>query len=158
MDLTKIQNNLETWMTNLPEELKKMSIIDLAIPGICNIFFLLYTLVACGDNMLLGSHNSATYTITRKSKIAPDAEPIILALKFLGPILRSIVARWSKTQEDTIGNQLKKGIRYFDFRLAKKNEDFYNVHGLYGAKLDETLAQISDFIDGNPGEVNFNCV
>lgn len=74
-------------------------------------------------------------------------------MKFLGPILRSIVARWSKTQEDTIGNQLKKGIRYFDFRLARKNESFYNVHGLYGAKLEENLKEINDFISNNPGEV-----
>ncbi|RZC35094.1 PI-PLC X domain-containing protein 3 [Asbolus verrucosus] len=131
MDLAK---DLEHWMTNLPQKLKSLPIIHLAIPG---------------------SHDSITYGITTKSRLAPDAERIIRDLRFLGPVLRVFMVEWSKTQLKNVLEQLNMGIRYLDFRVATKigTDDFYFVHGLYSNGVGDVLEQIKGFLDTHPKEV-----
>uniref|UniRef100_A0A2H1WST6 SFRICE_017682 n=1 Tax=Spodoptera frugiperda TaxID=7108 RepID=A0A2H1WST6_SPOFR len=122
---------LENWMADLPEPIKDMPLIFLAIPG---------------------SHDSMTYSITRSSTVAPDAEPI---LNRLYPIFRGTILRWTITQASDTWQQLLIGIRYFDLRLATKAGDdkFYFTHGLYGDEISLALGQIRKFVDSHPGEV-----
>lgn len=80
--------DLENWMTNLPATLRNdVPIINLAIPG---------------------SHDSASYGINKKSKIAPDSEKII---KIIFPFVPCVVKRWAKTQEYSAMEQCEAGIR-----------------------------------------------
>ncbi|KAI5637551.1 hypothetical protein NE865_09684 [Phthorimaea operculella] len=123
--------NLETWMEDLPEQLKEVPLIYLAIPG---------------------SHDSMTYGITRQSGLAPDAEPEWASLF---PLFRGTIMRWSITQAlDTTG-QLMFGIRYLDLRLSTKTgtEDFYFTHGLYAQEITRGLSDVKNFVDSHPGEV-----
>ncbi|KAJ2945510.1 hypothetical protein O0L34_g324 [Tuta absoluta] len=123
--------NLETWMQDLPEKLKEVPLIYLAIPG---------------------SHDSMTYGITRQSGLAPDAEP---EWSKLFPLFRGTIMRWSITQSlDTTG-QLTFGIRYLDLRISTKTgtEDFYFTHGLYAQEIDKGLNDVKSFVDSHPGEV-----
>ncbi|CAK1586803.1 unnamed protein product [Parnassius mnemosyne] len=122
---------LENWMRELPEQLKNLPLIYLAIPG---------------------SHDSMTYGITRSSGIAPDAEPIV---KKLYPLFRGTILRWTITQAVDTPQQLLIGIRYFDLRLATKTGDakFYFTHGLYADEITEALHQVMNFVDSHPGEV-----
>lgn len=81
-------NDLENWMGKLPDELRNnVPVINLAIPG---------------------SHDSGSYGINKKSKLAPDAEEIV---QKIFPFVPCVVRRWSKTQKYTILDQLKNGIR-----------------------------------------------
>ncbi|KAJ3615799.1 hypothetical protein Zmor_008627 [Zophobas morio] len=131
---TDVAKDLELWMTNLPQKLRTTPIIHLAIPG---------------------SHDSTTYGITSKSKIAPDAEPIYKWLRFLGPIFKKVMVNWSKTQTVTVTLQLQSGIRYFDLRISTKEKDdhFYFVHGLYGDEVAKILDEIKEFLETHPKEV-----
>ncbi|CAH2043394.1 unnamed protein product, partial [Iphiclides podalirius] len=123
--------NLESWMGELPEQLKHVPFIYLAIPG---------------------SHDSMTYGISRSSGVAPDAEPII---KKLYPLFRGTILRWTITQAIDTSQQLLIGIRYLDLRLATKTGDnkFYFTHGVYANEITEALHQVKDFVDTHPGEV-----
>ncbi|XP_013140958.1 PREDICTED: PI-PLC X domain-containing protein 3 isoform X3 [Papilio polytes] len=123
--------NLENWMRDLPEQLKNVPIIYLAIPG---------------------SHDSMTYGITESSGIAPDAEPIV---KKLYPLFRGTILRWTITQAVDTSQQLLIGIRYFDLRIATKtgNDKFYFTHGVYADEITTALQQVKNFVDTHPGEV-----
>ncbi|XP_014357772.2 PI-PLC X domain-containing protein 3 isoform X1 [Papilio machaon] len=123
--------NLENWMRELPEQLKNVPFIYLAIPG---------------------SHDSMTYGITESSGIAPDAEPIV---KKLYPLFRGTILRWTITQAIDTSQQLLIGIRYFDLRIATKTGDdkFYFTHGVYADEITTALHQVKSFIDTHPGEV-----
>lgn len=81
-------SDLENWMAMLPESIRsEVPIINLAIPG---------------------SHDSCSYGINKKAKIAPDAEKIV---KKLYAFIPCVIRRWAKTQAYDIGDQLKSGIR-----------------------------------------------
>ena len=87
--------DLENWMSKLPVSVRdEVALINLAIPG---------------------SHDSGSYGISRKSRLAPDAEKII---KKLFPFVPCVIRRWSKTQKYSIEEQLKNGIR-FSFNMTQ---------------------------------------
>ncbi|XP_060522263.1 PI-PLC X domain-containing protein 3 isoform X2 [Cylas formicarius] len=120
-------------MTELPQQLRRVPIIYLAIPG---------------------SHDSFTVDITMNSKVAPDAEKILQKLQCL-LCLRYIMARWSKTQSYSASEQLRSGIRFFDLRIATKEreDNLYFVHGLYSDEVQTVLDDIVSFLETHPQEV-----
>lgn len=128
--MANLSADLENWMSRLPECLLNYPLIYLAIPG---------------------SHDSMTYSITHKSKIAPDAEP---AIRRIHRILPCIVSRWAKTQQLDPTDQLKAGIRYFDLRIGKnsKTKQFYFVHGVYCEEITRPLRLIRHFLETHPKE------
>ncbi|EDW25575.1 GL26671 [Drosophila persimilis] len=119
----------EHWMRDLPPELRDMSIINLAIPG---------------------SHNSMTYGINGSSQLAPDAEPAIRRWYRFFPCF---VRRWSKTQSSSIIEQLSLGVRYFDLRIAQRDEKFYYCHALFAMEIFEPLIELRQFLDSHPEEL-----
>ncbi|CAH0720406.1 unnamed protein product, partial [Brenthis ino] len=123
--------DLQNWMKDLPEQLRNIPLIYLAIPG---------------------SHDSMTYGITRSSGLAPDAEPVV---KRLYPLFQGTILRWTITQAIDALQQLLIGIRYFDLRLATKtgSEDFFFTHGVYAGEIYQPLQQIKQFVDSHPYEV-----
>ncbi|XP_066596724.1 PI-PLC X domain-containing protein 3 [Prorops nasuta] len=133
--LIKESNNLESWMSLLSPSLKKLPIIQLAIPG---------------------SHNSMTYTIMPENDIGPD-EPAYI--RMLGCICtfaaKPIIFNWSITQDSTIIQQLNGGVRYLDLRVATKSasNDFYFLHGLYGEKINKSLEDILNWLNHHPNEI-----
>ncbi|XP_017095666.2 PI-PLC X domain-containing protein 2 isoform X1 [Drosophila bipectinata] len=119
----------EHWMRDLAPELRDLSIINLAIPG---------------------SHNSMTYGISGKSKIAPDAEPAIRRWHRFFPC---IVRRWCKTQACGVLEQLQAGVRYFDLRIAQEDGKFYYCHGVFAMEVFEPLLELRQFLETHPEEV-----
>lgn len=79
---------LKSWMGSLPDRLKEIPIINLAIPG---------------------SHDSMSYGIRPNANIAPDAEPVVNKLYKVMPC---VVRRWAITQRLNAVQQLIHGIRY----------------------------------------------
>ncbi|XP_039756226.1 PI-PLC X domain-containing protein 3 isoform X1 [Pararge aegeria] len=123
--------DLENWMRDLPEQLKNIPLIYLAIPG---------------------SHDSMTYGITRNSSLAPDAEPV---LKRLYPLFQGTILRWTITQAIDALQQLLIGIRYFDLRLATKTgvDQFFFTHGMYAGEISQPLNQVKEYVEQHPHEV-----
>lgn len=64
---------------------------------VINVFFL-----------SLGSHDSMSYGINRRAKVAPDAEPVV---RRLYKVLPCVVRRWAITQNLNALEQLNNGIR-----------------------------------------------
>ncbi|CRK99941.1 CLUMA_CG013240, isoform A [Clunio marinus] len=124
--------DLENWMTNIPEPVRRnVPIIYLAIPG---------------------SHDSATYGINSKSKLAPDAEDIV---KKIYPFIPCFVIRWAKTQKFSFRDQLNSGIRYFDLRVAANDEEdekVYFVHGLFCEEVTQPFNELLKFLREHPKE------
>ncbi|XP_052794611.1 PI-PLC X domain-containing protein 3-like [Mya arenaria] len=121
------------WMSQLPAWLTHMPLSCLAIPG---------------------SHNSGTSDLDPALGIAVDQTA---SIRVLGSTCcgSSVVRQWSKTQHLSILEQLKAGVRYFDFRVAlhPRTGDFRFVHGLYGSLVEQTLWDIKLFLLQNPQEV-----
>ena len=162
---TSLCDDLECWMTNLPEDLKNVPLINLAIPGTYTLVVFRKKLNDRSARVRLtvhvtrisrsGSHDSFTSTITSSSKISPDAEPVVQNLKCLGPLLGVVVSRWARTQDHDITRQLSSGVRYFDLRISTKEgtEQLYFVHGQYSVDVVSVLNEIENFLDLHPKEV-----
>lgn len=130
-----LNEDLAFWMTRLPEPLKHLPIIHLAIPG---------------------SHDTMTYTINRRNDVGPDEPSFIRALgRYCSFASKPIIFNWSITQHDGIKEQLDGGIRYLDLRVATKptDADIYFLHGLYGSKVYEPLREIADWLSSHSNEI-----
>ncbi|XP_012170854.2 PI-PLC X domain-containing protein 2 isoform X2 [Bombus terrestris] len=122
-------------MTRLPEALKSLPIIRLAIPG---------------------SHDTMTYTINRHSDVGPDEPRYIRALgRYCSLVSKPVIFNWSITQHESIKDQLNGGIRYLDLRVATKRMDgnIYFVHGLYGSKIYQPLHEIAEWLSYHNNEI-----
>ncbi|KAG5674437.1 hypothetical protein PVAND_004408 [Polypedilum vanderplanki] len=127
----KFSRDLENWMGNLPSKIRSnIPIINLAIPG---------------------SHDSCAYAVTKRSKIAPDAEKIV---KRLYRFIPCIVRRWAKTQKYSLYEQLENGIRYFDLRVAYNSKDdrIYFTHGVYCEEIIYPFEELFNFLSKHPKE------
>ncbi|XP_031836268.1 PI-PLC X domain-containing protein 3 [Nomia melanderi] len=136
-DTKEISSNgeLEYWMTRLPDAIKNIPIIQLAIPG---------------------SHNTMTYTINRRNEVGPDEPNYIRTLgRYCSPVSKPIIFNWSITQHDSVKDQLNGGIRYLDFRVATKptNRNIYFVHGLYGSEIYQPLQEIAEWLSSHSNEI-----
>ncbi|VUZ40366.1 unnamed protein product [Hymenolepis diminuta] len=127
------------WMAYLPEKATNISLCQIAIPG---------------------THDSGTYSITDSSALSPDMNFEVLT-SLVGIFFNINFSKWSVTQRTNLTTQLQSGIRYFDFRVALKQERckgiksnssvdiyscFYIVHGQYANKVNmelETIKSIS---------------
>uniref|UniRef100_A0A1A9WEX1 Phosphatidylinositol-specific phospholipase C X domain-containing protein n=1 Tax=Glossina brevipalpis TaxID=37001 RepID=A0A1A9WEX1_9MUSC len=119
----------ENWMTNLPQCLQNIPIINLAIPG---------------------SHNTMTYDIDRHSDIGPDAEKLV---RRFGKWIRIFVSYWARAQKRDITTQLKLGVRYFDLRVAFYNDKYYYTHGLLAMEWKNPLIELIKYLESHPLEV-----
>jgi len=151
---------LDQWMTHLPKHVRDKPICSLMIPG---------------------SHDAGGYGLTTRHGLAPDMNDIQNSwwFKYFPRIALRITKKWTRTQDVSISEQIRHGVRYFDLRGAplvvgggprgpKKaftsdislgneafasNIDLYFVHGLYGPRIYDMLKSISKFLEDNPGEV-----
>lgn len=122
-------------MSLLPAHKRTISLYDLVIPG---------------------SHDSMSYDLDINTSII---EPDLLKKHSRLPCVRAIMRRWARTQEATILQQLDAGARYFDLRIARKENDpdptrLYFYHGLLTCTDVETvLRTIKDWAELHPKEV-----
>ncbi|RXG70746.1 PI-PLC X domain-containing protein 3, partial [Armadillidium vulgare] len=87
-------------------------------------------------------------------ELSPDSPAIVSYIAACIPCFAwPALLRWTVTQRATVYEQLTHGIRYFDIRVAMKNNKFHFVHGLYGADLEDLLAEVRDFLTLRSGEV-----
>ncbi|KPA84448.1 putative variant-surface-glycoprotein phospholipase C [Leptomonas pyrrhocoris] len=121
-----------TWMWDIRDAIGHMSIAQVA---------------------MVGTHNTATYEITRKSKIGRDGPK---ALRNNGALVSFVCffggfffPSWAKCQRMTVEEQLNFGVRYFDLRIAPDSAlstTLYTTHGLLSTKLEEVLMAVKTFV------------
>ncbi|KAM7538150.1 hypothetical protein Aperf_G00000072228 [Anoplocephala perfoliata] len=124
---------MDKWMSELSEDFTKIPLSKLAIPG---------------------SHDSCSYSIDYTCDLSEDNDAF-LVLIFLGDIGKEISARWGRTQDANLSEQLSAGIRYFDLRVLHRESDnvFYFVHGQFAKDLLSELFDIRLFLREHPKEV-----
>lgn len=119
--MTSFGSDLENWMKNLPDEIRSMPIINLAIPGILALMLTYGKMLFYSSKknsvikLFSGSHDSMSYGISKsRSSVAPDALPVVDGLYKVMPC---VIRRWAITQKLTTAQQLNSGIRY-NFSMA----------------------------------------
>ncbi|XP_072311942.1 PI-PLC X domain-containing protein 1-like [Eucyclogobius newberryi] len=123
------------WMCSLPPDKHNIPLWHLVIPG---------------------SHDSMSYNLDINSSII---EPDMLKKYSSLCCVRSLLMKWGKTQEANITEQLNAGARYFDLRIARKENDpdpnrLYFYHGLLTRTDVETvLTSINAWAELHPREV-----
>lgn len=114
----------EGWVAKLYAEHSKTRVVDLVLPG---------------------THDSGSYAITASSPPAPGAPE---AYSHVG----DIASAWSKTQDQTLEEQLRGGVRYLDLRVAQFEDRLVLVHGLVSCDLNEALVGVQRFARDEPRE------
>jgi hypothetical protein len=61
--------------------------------------------------------------------------------------------RWAKAQVSSIGDLLRRGVRYFDTRITVFQNDWYTHHVVISDRLEIYLVELIDFLVENPGEM-----
>lgn len=100
------------------------------------------------DMTFPGTHDSGTYSITSSSDLHSSANSIFGAAK-------GIVADWAVTASDNCYQQMNSGIRYLDLRVREHKGDLILLHALVGARFEDCLVQVKQFMDENPKEIVF---
>ncbi|KAF7250188.1 PI-PLC X domain-containing protein 3, partial [Varanus komodoensis] len=133
----KTELKFADWMATLPEGIHNVPLSNLAIPG---------------------SHDSFSFYIDEASPVGPEQpETVQNFVSVFGTVAKKLMRKWLATQTMNFTSQLGAGIRYFDLRISTKPRDpdneLYFAHGLFSAKVNEGLEEISAFLADHHKEV-----
>lgn len=105
------------------------------------------------DIAMLGAHDAFSDKITTKSKVNPaETEDSFIGNKTFLTFADGIVSRLSRAQVSGADTLLKKGVRYFDARIAFVNNEYYTTHVFLSDKLEIYLKEMIAFLQTNPSE------
>lgn len=133
--------NFNNWMTLFYDQMKDKKLNEICLPS---------------------THDSGTYNLRISApyqisdKFPREVIPLLQA-PGIKSIFQDIIKTTSIAQEQSIRLQLEEGIRRFDIRFKKCNEDgkLRIFHGMFGDTYEEIAAQIKDFMQSHPNEVLF---
>lgn len=105
------------------------------------------------DIAMLGAHDAFSDKITTKSKMNPaETEDSFIGNKTFLTFADGIVSRLSRAQVSGADTLLKKGVRYFDVRIAYAYNEYYTTHVFLSDKLETYLKDVISFLQANPSE------
>lgn len=105
------------------------------------------------DIAMLGAHDAFSDKITTKSKVNPaETEDSFIGNKTFLTFADGIVSRLSRAQVSGADTLLKKGVRYFDARIAFVDNEYYTTHVFLSDKLEIYLKEMIAFLQANPSE------
>ncbi|XP_029988853.1 PI-PLC X domain-containing protein 1 [Sphaeramia orbicularis] len=128
----------QDWMSALPAELWDIPLTDLAIPG---------------------SHDAMSYCLDINSPLVrSESDSLRLLDGLFYCFTRPLIFKWATTQDKTIEEQLSMGIRFFDLRIAHKqndrSSDLYFTHVIYThLTVLETLMSVASWLKSHPKEI-----
>ncbi|CAM4626026.1 hypothetical protein PO909_005568 [Leuciscus waleckii] len=128
----------EEWMSCLPEKLWDVPLTKLSIPG---------------------SHDAMSYCLDITSPLLrSESDTFRLLDGVFCRFTRPAIYRWATTQVQDIVEQLTAGIRYFDLRIANKQNDsskeLYFTHVIYThATVIKTLQTVASWLESHPKEI-----
>ena len=107
------------------------------------------------DLLIPGTHNSCSY------KLNPNTRELSIVLQIAYYIFpKSFIRNWVCCQELSIIEQLSIGVRFFDIRVSKFNEEVYTSHTYACVPLKDILNDIVNFLEQHPSEfimIKFQC-
>lgn len=133
-----MDQSCQDWMSVLPEELWDIPLTDLAIPG---------------------SHDAMSYCLDINSPLVRSESDFFRLLDGLFYCFtRPVIFKWATTQDKSIEEQLSMGIRFFDLRIAHKQNDpssnLYFTHVIYThLTVLETLMSVASWLKSHPKEI-----
>ncbi|KAG9277242.1 PI-PLC X domain-containing protein 1-like [Astyanax mexicanus] len=136
--VSKSDTTNEDWMSTLPEELWDLPLTSLAIPG---------------------SHDAMSYCLDITSPLVRSESSTLKMLdRAFYCFTRPLIYKWANTQVRDILEQLEAGIRYFDLRIAHKqndsSDDLYFTHVIYTqVTVVETLQAVAAWLSDHPKEI-----
>lgn len=105
------------------------------------------------DIAMLGAHDAFSDKITTKSKMNPaETKDSFIGNKTFLTFADGIVSRLSRAQVSGADTLLKKGVRYFDVRIAYAYNEYYTTHVFLSDKLETYLKDVIAFLQANPSE------
>jgi hypothetical protein len=109
------------------------------------------------DITLPGTHDSGAYWLNTDER-GPDFIDWSYDLGIFGDfswdsLENEVGYDLTRTQTQTLLEQLNDGIRYFDLRVTHRGSSFYTYHGLLGRPLVELLADIRAFMEQSEREL-----
>lgn len=128
---------MQSWMTTLPKEVKNRKFNEIILPG---------------------THDSGAYFVNFENcpkYIKNNWMKYAYQFKFL-PVFKGLIQAFTKTQTWSILEQLKNGIRYFDFRISyfpENKNKFWISHTYYCVPLSTIFKDIIQFLQAYPDEV-----
>ncbi|MBO7079198.1 MAG: hypothetical protein J6W64_05260 [Bacilli bacterium] len=94
---------------------------------------------------LLGAHDAFSNGITFNSD--PNVnEGGIVNNRIVRFFTKGFIVKMSKAQAASAKEMLYAGVRYFDVRITKIDNEFYACHGLLSSKLDDYVSDIVEFL------------
>ncbi|QRW06400.1 hypothetical protein RhiLY_05399 [Ceratobasidium sp. AG-Ba] len=133
---------LENWMTDLFPVIRSHPLTKLFIPG------------SHDSPMTQECLTQPSWPYNIPTALGPDASDSVKKLPTSWALTRVFIRNWAVTQQLSLGEQLRAGVRYFDLRIAKINGSFKFTHALQSHHdIATILAPVKDFMDNHPGEV-----
>lgn len=103
------------------------------------------------DIALLGAHDAFSSKINMKSK--PNVvENSLFGNKLVNTLGKGLVVRLSKSQTVGASSLFNAGVRYFDIRITKYEDEYYTTHGYLSDKLENYLQDLVECFAGVTGE------
>ena len=103
------------------------------------------------DVRMLGAHDAFSGDISYMSRSNVN-EGGIVNNGAVNHLAKGLVVRMSKAQMNNAKELLYNGVRYFDARITRINDDFYTYHGYLSNSLEYYLIDIIDFLETHPTE------
>lgn len=103
----------------------------------------------------LGTHDSFSYNINLLSKPNPNEPDNLSNAPVANIIGKGLMMRFARAQAHSVLDQLEKGVRFLDVRITYVDNVFYTSHGFISETLEQSVLQVLEFLDKNPGEVIF---
>ena len=101
------------------------------------------------------THDSGMYKIMPYIDVKSQNTLFNIIRKFYWiPYVKFIIDKWIKTQNKSVYDQLRMGIRGVDIRISYAENDFYVTHILAGISFDKLMREINQFFreDENKNE------
>ena len=104
------------------------------------------------DIGLLGSHDALSDKINEDSPYTSTTSvPQMCGLEDTA-LVKTISVNYARAQSKSLDEQLLRGVRYVDARIAQLDGVYRTVHSLFGGKLEDYLKELLEFLINNPGE------
>ena len=115
------------WMSNHYDDLKAKCLSQITLPG---------------------THDTGTYNLGATVAPGDELPSFVKTILKIGDmkLITPIIHDWAITQKESVGNQLRKGIRFLDLRICQHSHDFFIHHGVLGPKLSRIFDDIQEFM------------
>jgi hypothetical protein len=134
----------ESWMADNKKVLANKKLTDIVIPG--SHYSNAYDIDNSKNNLIVCSgetHNPLSDAAQIEKLIESNSQQIS----------NTDFINYLNTQTNSVRSQLNNGVRYLEFKVCIQSANYYTSNYYLTDTLDNTINQISEFINSNNGEI-----